>query len=79
MQRGTAKEASLIREAIEQGSVTQLEAVIRIVHNTGALEVSRLAAAKEAQRAVGAAQGLPNGPHTDGLLQLASQLLDRQT
>lgn len=79
MQRGTAKETALICEAIEHGSVTQLDAVIRIVHRTGALEVSRLAAAKEARRAIGASQRLPSGPHADGLLQLASQLLDRQT
>jgi octaprenyl-diphosphate synthase len=79
MQRGTSEEKTLIRSAIEDGSVEQLDAVIRIVHSTGALEVSRQAAAKEAQRAMQAAQRLPPGPHTRGLIQLASELLNRQT
>jgi octaprenyl-diphosphate synthase len=79
MQRGTADERTLIRRAIENGSVTELDAVIRIVHSTGALEIARQAAAKEAKRAMVAAQGLPTGLHAEGLIQLASQLLDRQT
>lgn len=79
MQRGTADEWALIRNAIENGTVSQLDAVIGIVHRTGALEISRKAATKEAMRAVEAARRLPTGPHADGLIQLASQLLDRQT
>jgi octaprenyl-diphosphate synthase len=52
--------------------------VIGIVRRTGALEVSRQAAAREAQRAIAAARQLPAGPHAASLIQLASQLLERQ-
>jgi octaprenyl-diphosphate synthase len=79
MQRGSADERALIREAIEGGSVSKLENVIAIVRRTGALDVSRQAAAREAERAVAAARSLNPGPHAASLIQLASQLLERQS
>ena len=78
MQRGTAAERQLIRNAIENGSVTELNQVIEIVRRTGALDVARAAAAKEAERAIAAASLLPPGNHAASLIQLASQLLGRQ-
>lgn len=77
MQRGNAEETATIRNAIENGDVSKLEQVASIVKSTGALDVARSAAFQEAQRAIEAAQRLPDGPHSDCLIQLASQLLDR--
>lgn len=79
MQRGTPDQKALIQQAIETGSVDQLSQVIAIVRETGALNGSRQAAMAEAQRAVDAAQHLPNGPYKDALVALASQLLERRT
>jgi octaprenyl-diphosphate synthase len=79
MQRGTPDQKALIQQAIETGSVDQLNQVIAIVRETGALDGSRQAAMAEAQRAVDAAQHLPNGPYKDALVALASQLLERRT
>jgi octaprenyl-diphosphate synthase len=79
MQRGTPEQKALIQQAIETGSVDQLSQVIAIVRETGALDGSRQAAMAEAQRAVDAAQHLPNGPYKDALVALASQLLERRT
>ena len=79
MQRGTANQSALIKEAIETGGVAMLDQVIDIVKSTGALDVARLAATQEAQRAIAAARQLPAGPHSDCLLQLATQLLERQS
>lgn len=79
MQRGTASQSALIKEAIETGGVAMLDQVIDIVKTTGALDVARLAATQEAQRAITAARQLPAGPHSDCLLQLATQLLERQS
>jgi octaprenyl-diphosphate synthase len=79
MQRGTPAQRELIQKAIETGSVDQLSSVIAIVRDTGALEASRKAAMSEAQRAVDAAQHLPNGEYKDALVALASQLLERRT
>ncbi len=77
MQRGTHSERETIRKAIETGDLTALDQVISIVKASGALDVSRMAAQQEAMRAIAAAQRLPTGPHADCLIQLASQLLER--
>ncbi len=79
MQRGSAAERGLIEQAIRQGAVEELQQIVSIVRETGALDATRQAAAAEAQRAVEAAGCLPANPHTDGLLQLAAQLLQRRT
>ena len=78
MQRGTGEQRDLIRHAIESGGVTELDRIIAIVKETGALEVTRDAAAAEARRAMNAAQQLPDNDYTKGLLQLAAQLLQRR-
>jgi octaprenyl-diphosphate synthase len=77
MQRGTEAERQLVQTAIETGDVTLLDQVIAIVRSTGGLEVAQAAAQGEAQRAIHAAQKLPGGAHTDALVALATQLLDR--
>ena len=77
IQRGTTAEKATIQNAIENGDVSLLDAVIAIVKNTGSLDFARQAAQMEAKRAIASAQQLPGGPHTEYLVQLASQLLDR--
>jgi len=77
MQRGNAEQSELVRTAIEQGDVNQLNAVLEVVKATGAIEVARIAAQKEAQRAIDALRPMPSGPHTECLVQLASELLWR--
>lgn len=77
MQRSSAQNRSTIRQAIENGDVSMLDQVISIVKNSGALDIARATAQQEALRAVAAAQRLPGGPHTDSLIQLATQLHDR--
>ncbi|MDH5707982.1 MAG: polyprenyl synthetase family protein [Hylemonella sp.] len=79
MQRGTAEQRTLIRGAIEHGRVDQLDQILSVVTSTGALDVTRQAAALEADRAIHASQQLPAGPHSECLLQLATQLLGRQS
>lgn len=78
MQRGTAHECKVIREAIETGGTASMAQIIEIVQKTGALAATRDAAAAEAQRALDALQNLPQNIHADALRQLASQLLDRR-
>jgi octaprenyl-diphosphate synthase len=78
MQRGTTEQRDLIRHAIETAGVSQLDRIVSIVRETGALEVTRHAAAAEARRAVEAARQLPDNAYSQGLLQLAAQLLQRR-
>lgn len=79
MQRGTPAQTNVIKIAIETGGVSMLDEVVNIVRTTGALDVARLAASREAERAIAAAKRLPPGPHTACLIELASQLLDRKS
>ena len=77
MQRANAEDAHIIKSAIEQGDLDKLAQIVEIVKATGALDVSRQAARDEALRAIAAAKQLPANLYTDCLVQLASQLLDR--
>jgi len=77
MERGSPAQRDVVRQAIETGGVAMLDEVIEVVQATGAIDVSREAAMKEARRAIEAAKQLPEGPHTYCLIQLATQLLGR--
>jgi octaprenyl-diphosphate synthase len=79
MQRGTPAQCALIRQAIETGETERLEEIITIVKSTGALDVTRQAAAAEAQRAIEATKHFQPNAYTDGLLQSAAQSLERRT
>lgn len=79
MQRGTAEQREVVKLAIENGDVDAIDQVVAIVKATGALDVARKAASDEAARAIVAAEQLPDGPHKTCLIELAAQLLDRQT
>jgi octaprenyl-diphosphate synthase len=78
MQRGSPAQRELVRHAIERGAVDQLDSIVAIVRETGALDVTRNAAAAEAQRAIDCAKQLPANAYSDALLQLAAQLLRRR-
>jgi octaprenyl-diphosphate synthase len=78
MERGTAEQRRIVQEAIQSGGVGELQRIVAIVKETGALVVTRDAAAAEAQRAVQAARMLPDNSYSRGLLQLAAQLLQRR-
>ena len=77
MQRGSLEQRQLIKTAIETGGMAMLDQVVDIVKSTGAIEVSREAAAQEARRAMAAAQRLPANAHSACLIELAEQLLRR--
>ncbi len=77
MQRGTAAECAVIRSAIEKGDASLLDNVVAIVQRTGALTVAFEAAQHEAQRAVAAAELLPQTPYKTSLVTLAQQSISR--
>ena len=75
MRRGTPQQREVVRHAIENGALEELDRIVAIVRETGALDVARAAAAAEAQRAIDAARQLPLNAYSEGLLQLAASLL----
>lgn len=72
-------EARLIRQAIESGNADQLDAIVRIVRQSGGLDDARACAMAEAQRAIEAARALPANPYSEALVQLAAVLLERRS
>jgi octaprenyl-diphosphate synthase len=78
MERGTSQQRRVVQEAIQTGGTSELQRIVAIVRETGALAVTRDAAAGEARRAMEAARLLPINPYSQGLLQLAAQLLQRR-
>jgi octaprenyl-diphosphate synthase len=79
MQRGSPIQRQIIEQAIQTGAVEELQTILAIVRETGALDATRQAAAGEARRAIEAIGCLPANAYTDGLLQLGAQLLLRRT
>ncbi len=79
MQRGSTGDCAIIRSAIETGNLAMIDQVVDIVKTTGALDIARKAAAREAEQAVSLASRLPCSPYADCLRQLADQLLERQS
>jgi octaprenyl-diphosphate synthase len=79
MQRGSAAQRQTVREAIETGSVERLQDIVTIVRETGALDATRQAASKEAQRAIDAVRQLPDNLYSQSMVTLAAQLLERRT
>jgi octaprenyl-diphosphate synthase len=77
MARGNADERELIRDAIRGGEQGRLAQVVEIVRRTGAIEVTRDAARKEADQARAALQALPVTPVREALLELCVRSVDR--
>lgn len=78
MRRGSDEQRAVMRRAIESGALEELDHILAIVRETGALEVAREAASREAQRAMSAASQLPSNDHAQALVQLAASLLQRR-
>jgi octaprenyl-diphosphate synthase len=76
---GTDSQKALIRHAIEHGDLSQLDDILIIVRQTGALDMARKSALAEAQRAIDAARLLPVNSYSEALLQLAAGLQERRS
>jgi octaprenyl-diphosphate synthase len=72
MQHGRPEEAALVRHAIEQGGLADLQGVVQVIRTSGALDYARHRAQQEADTAVAAITALPRSVYKDSLLQLAS-------
>ncbi|MCW4151391.1 octaprenyl diphosphate synthase [Halomonas sp. 18H] len=79
MEQGTPEQAKLIRQVIRQGGLEQLDAVLDIVHATGALTYTRMRAEEMADKALSQLDALPPSPYRDTMAELARLAVDRQT
>jgi len=79
MERGSAAERRLIRNAIENGEIARLSDIVEIVRETGALAATRDAARGEAEKARRTLDALPHSPHRDALLELCVRSVERSS
>ncbi len=78
MQHGTPEQSSIVRRAIEQGDVGCFAEVLKIIHDTGALDFTRRQALHEAELACAAIDCLPDSGYRSCLLELAHFAAARQ-
>ena len=71
IKHGNAAEAAVIKKAIEEGGLNELEQVIAAIQRSGALDYTRRQAEAEAHAAGMALATLPNSKYRESLLQLA--------
>ena len=79
MRRGSPDQRAVVRHAIETGALGELEHIVRIVRETGALEVAREAARAEADKARASLDALPGTLYRDALLDLSVRSVDRSS
>ena len=78
MQHGSAEQAAVVRNAIEQGDVGKFVEVLQIIRATGALDFTRQQAMREAEAACAAIARLADTKHKRCLLELANFAATRQ-
>jgi octaprenyl-diphosphate synthase len=77
MQRGDSGQAALIRKAIEEGGLEDMEPVLRTITETGALDYAHGQAKRESDAACAAIAHLPHSNYKDSLLELADFAVTR--
>ncbi len=78
MQHGDARQAAVVREAIEQGDITRFSDVLQVIKQTGALEYTRQQAQREVSAACAALTTFRDTQYRQSLLQLADFAATRQ-
>jgi octaprenyl-diphosphate synthase len=79
MERGTAEQAALAREAIEQGSTDKFDTIFEAITKSGALDHTLKCARQEAQAAANAISSFPDSIYKENLLELCSYSTARQS
>jgi octaprenyl-diphosphate synthase len=79
LQQATPAQREVLVSAIESTSESNLEEVLALIRETGAIEASKAAAWQEAQRAIDALAVLSDTPHKSALIALASSLQTRES
>lgn len=77
MQKGTPEQASIIREAIQNGGIDNLDKVVQVIQTTGALDYAKQCAQAEIDIALAALASLPDSEYKECLLQLAEFSVSR--
>ncbi|WP_213779975.1 polyprenyl synthetase family protein [Caballeronia sp. dw_276] len=79
MEHGTAEQAALAREAIEQGGTDKFDTIFEAITTSGALDHTLKCARQEAQAAANAISSFPDSIFKESLLELCSYSTARQS
>jgi octaprenyl-diphosphate synthase len=77
MQKGNEQQASVIRQAIENGERDRIDDIITIINETGAIDYTAHAAAQEVAQAKAALDILPGSDYKEALIGLAEFSISR--
>ena len=78
MDRGSAAERHMIREAIETGGTQNLTSIHLAIQATGGLQYTAERAREEAETAIRALDRIPKTPYREGLIKLARFAVNRR-
>ena len=79
MQHGNAAESELIRNAILEGGLDDLERIQSIIESTGALQYTVARAQEAAEVAIGALSGIPGSDYKQALVAIAEFSVRRRS
>ncbi|MHB8535107.1 MAG: octaprenyl diphosphate synthase [Sulfuricaulis sp.] len=71
LRQGNNHQRELIRSAIEEGGLAQIEEVMDAIESTGSITYTARRAEEEASRAIAALTAIPDSPYKQALLDLA--------
>lgn len=77
MRKGNEQQASVIRQAIENGERDRIDEIITIINETGAIDYTAHAAAEEVAQAKAALISLPDSDYKQALIGLAEFSISR--
>jgi octaprenyl-diphosphate synthase len=78
MENGSEADKALIRQAILDGGLDQLEAITRIINATGALKYTARRAQQAADAAITALAGMPDSQYKQALIAIAEFAVKRR-
>jgi len=78
MKHGTKNQAELIRAAITEGGIDQLDDILEAIHATGALDYTLERAGQHAQKAKACLEGMPDSDELRAMSMLADFALNRK-
>ncbi|GAB5099047.1 polyprenyl synthetase family protein [Caballeronia sp. LP006] len=79
MEHGTPEQATLAREAIEQGGTDRFDTIFHAITTSGALDHTLECARKEAHAAASAISSFPDSIYKESLIELCSYSTSRQS
>ncbi|HFC54332.1 MAG TPA: octaprenyl diphosphate synthase [Gammaproteobacteria bacterium] len=77
MRNGTPEQAALVRHAIEQGGLDEIDRIREVIETTDAIAYTAQAAREEAEKAKAALERVPDSPYREALLTLAEFSVNR--